>query len=182
MQYSPIRFTLLLLAFLSLTSFSQPNQSQKVRVTLRYITCKAVDDSGPAEEIYGKVWALNLAPYKTAETARQYFEKDEVLKVGNGGGKIWSTDRDHYIALKKGETRQINKSVEIICSAPGKIIVLGDLDERDGGGNPDDRLASAGSLVYKVVDLSTFSDAAVVELIFKSGGTDVRVEVALKKI
>lgn len=175
------------LCFLPLASFSQTSQMQKVKVIMRHITCKGLDDDGITEELYGKIWALNLSPYKNLETARQNFNNDEIIKIGQGGGEIWKLDRDHYLAIKKGQTIRVSKSIEgqfieIVCKKTDKIIVMGDMNERDWGWrSKDDLLASKGSIENKVVDLASFDGTYLVNLIFKSGGTEIWVEIAVEK-
>jgi len=182
MNYSILKSGLFFVVAFSLTSFSRPVPMQNVRVTMQYILCKAADDYGGTEELYGKVWALNLAPYKSEKAAREYFERDDQLKIGLGGGEIWNKNRNHLVVLSKGQSRQINRSIDISCPETGNIIILGDMNERDYKGDPDDKLASNGSVENKVVALTSFTNTCLVDLVFQSGGTDVWVRVKLEKI
>lgn len=156
---------------------------QKVKVTFRNITCKGLDDAGDTEELYGKVWALNMSPYRNIKTAKQYFDDDEIIKIGNGGGEIWRVSRDNYLAIRKNEMKTVGRSVFIMGRKNDDIIILGDLDERDlGWRNPDDKLNSSGTISHKVVNLASFEGTYIVTLRFKSGGTDIWLDIAIEKI
>jgi len=91
------KFTIYLMTLIPFISFSQTDQIQKVKVTIHHITCNGLDDAGNTEELYGRIWALILAPYRSVEYARIYFNNNEIFKIGQGGGKLWKRDRTNSL-------------------------------------------------------------------------------------
>jgi len=60
---------------------------------------------------------------------------------------------------------------------------MGDLNERDRGRrNSDDYLASNGSIEYKIIKLASFEGTYLIDLIYKSGGTDIWINVGVEKL
>jgi hypothetical protein len=181
MKKSLVVYCILALSLCSFVTNSSKKAPRTLRITLEYITCHSVDDSGGSEELYGKLWVLNLTTYKSAASARTAFNLDELMKVGDGSGSIWQTDRDHLVVLKKNQSRMIRQSTDITCEIGDKLIILGDLDERDYR-NADDLLEARGTVSEKVINSATFSGTRTDKLVFKSGGTNVSMTIKAQLI
>jgi hypothetical protein len=171
-------FALCLCSFMDNPSKRAP---RTLRITLVSITCHSADDHGGDEELFGKLWVLNLTTYKTAKQARDAFKFDELLKVGDGSGSIWSTDRNNFITLRKGQSSSIGQSTDLTCEVGDKIIILGDLDERDYR-DPDDYLEASGTVSEKIINTVNFLGIRIEKLVFKSGGTDVSMTIKVQKV
>lgn len=156
-------------------------QQQKISVQIHSMKCLYSDDYGKNEEIYGRVWALNLRTYGTVENAIDYFKRKELMKIGDGSGEVLDIPRSSHITLKKNESHLWYKLIKELNAKPSdKIIILGELIDRDWY-NPDDRLMSAGSVWYKVVDLAKLNGAAYqVDLSFKNSQSKVNMLIFVK--
>jgi hypothetical protein len=159
-----------------------PIQSQtgEVRVKLLSLWCHKVDDQGKDEEIYGKCWALNANEYGGVRQARQAFRQDEILKKANNG-MLWRANRDQFITLRKNQSFYFNKEAIISYKKGDKIVLLGDLDERDYR-NSDDILNGAGTQDYIVLDPTQLQPNVIYNLIFHAGGTSVSMQLKVEQI
>ncbi|MGB4839419.1 MAG: hypothetical protein WBP08_10525 [Saprospiraceae bacterium] len=156
-------------------------QQQKCKVNIHSMKCIYSDDYGKNEELYGRIWALNLKTYGTVEYALNYFNRKELIKIGDGSGAVLDISRISYIQLKKNQSHVwYDMSKELTVKPNDKIIVIGELIDRDWN-NPDDKLMSAGSVWYKVVDLAKLNGALYqVDLSFKNSQSKVNMLVYVK--
>jgi hypothetical protein len=170
---------------LSLCSFVRPTTKKDsettIRITLESINCHGAQDHRGSEELYGKLWVLNLNTYKSVSSARTAFNLNELMKVGDGSGSIWSTDRNHLVVLKKNQSRTIRQSTDLTCKRGDKLIILGDLDERDYR-NSDDVLESRGTISEKIINTANFSGSRTEKLVFISGGTNMSMTIKIQLI
>lgn len=161
------------ISFLFLNAFTinkvTGQQQKKVEIQIHNMKCIYSDDYGDNEELYGRIWALNLKTYGTVDNALNYFKTKEILKVGDGSGEVLGISRTSYITLKKNQSHLwYDMSKELTVKPNDKIIVIGELIDRDWD-NADDKLMSAGSVWYKVVDLAKLKGAAYqVDLSFRN--------------
>ena len=163
------KYTIVLLSLIFSIVSDSHAQQQKCKVQINSMKCLYSDDYGKNEELYGRVWALNLKTYGTVDNALNYFKTKEIIKVGDGSGEVHGISRTSYITLKKNQSHlwyDMNK--ELTVKPNDKIIVIGELIDRDWD-NADDKLMSAGSVWYKVVDLAKLKGAAYqVDLSFRN--------------
>ncbi len=160
-----LSYIILNLFFIDIINF----QPQKTTIQIHSMKCIYSDDYGKNEELYGRVWALNLRTYRTVENAIEYFKRRELIKIGDGSGEILNISRNSHITLKKNESHIWYKLIKEMTIKPNdKIIVIGELIDRDWN-NPDDKLMSTGSVWYKMVDLAKLNGAAYqVDLSFRN--------------
>jgi hypothetical protein len=173
------------LLMMTLCGFTPALDHQKeltIRVTLEKITCHSADDHGGSEEIYGKLWVLNLNTYGSVSAARDAFKFGEVLKSANASSSIWERDRDHFLTLRKGEEITEGDYKDMFCESGTKLIIFGDLDERDYKRDPDDMLEQKGTINHGIINTNDLATGKKMTLVFKSGGTNVSMTVHIAKV
>lgn len=152
----------------------------EVRVKLLTLSCYKADDKGNDEELYGRLWALNTRNYNSVQGARRAFQDQEILKMANNG-IVWETDRNHYIIVPEKKYQPINREAIITYQKGDQIVLLGDLDERDFK-NADDLLNGNGTVDYIVLDLMNLNPNAIHNLLFRSGGTRVSMQIKVELV
>jgi hypothetical protein len=153
---------------------AQDQQQQKVKVRVHSMKCVYTDYYGKNDELYGRVWVLNLRIYKNVKNALDFFHRKEIMKLGDGSGPVLEISRDAYVQLKKDQSHLWNNvSKEISVLPSDEIIIIGEFADRDWG-NADDKLMAPESVYYKVIKVNTIQDATYqVDLSFKNSQSKV---------
>jgi hypothetical protein len=182
MKITSIFYLILTLSLPAIFGFKSNKAEQTIRVTLLSINCISADDYGGSEELYGKMWALNLSKFNSLKDAKNAFLFDELDKPAFNSPEIWRVGYEGTVVLKKGQSRDISKSTEIVCrNSTDKILIIGDLNERDYR-DADDYLQSRGTIDNYVISISQLSNSITKTLVFKSGGTNVTMVVKIEKV
>jgi Ricin-type beta-trefoil lectin domain-like len=148
---------------------------KRIKVTMEKITCIAADDDGGDEELFGRygVGAVSgLLPY---------FVNIKEETNGGNGNVLWDKSKSNHISLKQGQVADINSSVIFPLPISGEIIIYGNLDEEDGIFNDDDKLGEEQIVHIKVQDIIS-KPIYRIEHYYKSGGTNIRVDLRLEII
>lgn len=145
----------------------------EVEVTLKEIKCVGVDDSGDAEEIYGRyvVGAVSgMRPFHTT-----------VYCLDGSDGTLWYRSESDHISLQKGQSRAINVSKRFLLPSSGQITLWGDLSEDDNDViDNNDALGKPNTLRYNVLNLPLQVDFPV-KHVYKSGGTNIEVLLTIRR-
>lgn len=207
MKRTSILWVFLLICFAQVIS-AQPQTVRKLRIEVKtnYIKCLAVNDgifgSRDGEEIYGSIRVSS--GFCSIIDASGYQVRPRKVPSDPSNpfflGWTWSRLRNNYISLKAGQTYVINNTntfeynlplpaqcttiTDVIDGQDVYILSLAsDLDEKDRGNDPDDKLNEVcplGCSTSYTLRRALRGGQETVEQIHQSGGTKVVVNFTVK--